>query len=231
MLAKQAWRLLNNPNSLWAIMLKQIYFPNVDLVRAKRRRNDSLLWHSLLHGRDMLFQLGRWLIGDGKSVNIREDVWMPGGEKAVLIRVCEVEKVHDLIDTTNICWDLNKISSCFSQSTAQKILQIPISWRNESDIFWWPHSRSGLYSVKSGYFMIRQNGVAPNLGPFTSRGIPHNIWKILWKIHVPQKLKHFLWKACNNILPVRENLVKKKVVPSGLCPLCNQEGVTSRNFH
>lgn len=72
--------------------------------------------------------------------------------------------------------------------------------------------------------MIRQNGVAPNLGPSTSRGIPHNIWKILWKINVPQKLKHFLWKACNNILPVRENLVTKKVVPSGLCPLCNQEG-------
>lgn len=117
MLAKQAWRLLNNPNSLWAIMLKQIYFPNVDLARAKRGRNDSLLWRSLLHGRDMLFQLGRWLIGDGKFVNIREDVWMPGGEKAVLIRVCEVEKVCELIDTTNICWDLNKISSCFSQST------------------------------------------------------------------------------------------------------------------
>lgn len=81
MLAKQAWRLLKNPYSLWAIILKKLYFPNVGLARAKRGRNDSLVWRSLVHGRDMLFQSGSWLIGDWRSVDIREDVWLPGGEK------------------------------------------------------------------------------------------------------------------------------------------------------
>lgn len=49
MLAKQAWRILQNPNSLWAQVLKSIYFPNGELLRAKRGRNDSLEFESVEH--------------------------------------------------------------------------------------------------------------------------------------------------------------------------------------
>lgn len=109
-----------------------------------------------------------------------------------MTRDCDMEKVSDLTDITNCCWDVQKINCLFSQATTQKILQLSISWRNGPDVFWWPHARSGMYSVKSGYFIIRQKGIAPNLGPSTSMGIPQSIWKIIWNIKVPQKLKHFL---------------------------------------
>ncbi|XP_059462103.1 uncharacterized protein LOC132191108 [Corylus avellana] len=37
---------------------------------------------------------------------------------------------------------------------------------------------------------------------------------------VPESLNFFLWKACNDILPTKEKLFKRKVVPDPLCPIC-----------
>lgn len=36
-------------------------------------------------------------------------------------------------------------------------------------------------------------------------------------------MKMFLWKLCNNSLPVKENLRKRKVLPSGGCLFCHSE--------
>ena len=31
-------------------------------------------------------------------------------------------------------------------------------------------------------------------------------WKMIWAMNVPPKVKSFMWRACSNILPTRENL-------------------------
>ena len=31
-------------------------------------------------------------------------------------------------------------------------------------------------------------------------------WKVIWKMNVPPKIKTFIWRACSNILPTRDNL-------------------------
>jgi hypothetical protein len=36
-------------------------------------------------------------------------------------------------------------------------------------------------------------------------------------------VKLFLWKACNDILPTREKLFKREIVPNLLCPICWRE--------
>jgi hypothetical protein len=33
-------------------------------------------------------------------------------------------------------------------------------------------------------------------------------------------VKLFMWQACNNILPIYENLFKRKVIADALCPIC-----------
>lgn len=76
LLAKQAWRLANNPNTLWSKILKDKYFPEGNLWNAKTRQGASWAWASILEGRDLLLQHGRWQIGDGKDVGIFKDNWM-----------------------------------------------------------------------------------------------------------------------------------------------------------
>ncbi|XP_042939525.1 uncharacterized protein LOC122274565 [Carya illinoinensis] len=44
MLAKQVWRVLNNPNSLVAQLLKQKYFKRGSILNSKKGTNSSLVW-------------------------------------------------------------------------------------------------------------------------------------------------------------------------------------------
>ena len=39
-------------------------------------------------------------------------------------------------------------------------------------------------------------------------------------MNVPNKVKHFTWKACRNILATKENLWRRKVTQEGLCEEC-----------
>ena len=41
-------------------------------------------------------------------------------------------------------------------------------------------------------------------------------------MNVSGKIKHFLWKACTNSLPTKENLVKRKILEESVCQHCLQ---------
>ena len=57
LLAKQGWRLMENPNSLVARVLKAKYFPNSSFLQAKLGSSPSFLWRSILEGKKLL-QMG-----------------------------------------------------------------------------------------------------------------------------------------------------------------------------
>ncbi|CAN1812809.1 Putative ribonuclease H protein At1g65750 [Linum perenne] len=54
LLARQGWRLLNQPDTLWAKLLKSLYFPSGDFLTASKGRRPSWVWSSLIHGRSTL---------------------------------------------------------------------------------------------------------------------------------------------------------------------------------
>ena len=37
---------------------------------------------------------------------------------------------------------------------------------------------------------------------------------------MPNKIKHFVWKACNGILPTQESLYRRKITESKICEAC-----------
>jgi hypothetical protein len=42
----------------------------------------------------------------------------------------------------------------------------------------------------------------------------------LWRIGRPKAVKLFMWQACNDILPINENLFNREVLAKALCPIC-----------
>ena len=72
LLAKQAWRLLKNPESLLYKVFKVRFFPNCTIMEAKHTSGGSHAWNSILHGRDVLLRGYRWRIGNGKVVSVRD---------------------------------------------------------------------------------------------------------------------------------------------------------------
>ena len=56
LLARQAWRLLQDPASLSARVLKARYFPDCHLLGAVLGAGPSQVWRSILEGTDVLAQ-------------------------------------------------------------------------------------------------------------------------------------------------------------------------------
>jgi hypothetical protein len=78
MLAKQVWRVLYDPDSLCARVLRAKYYPDGKLLRAKTRSGSSFTWQSMLEGLDCFKRGYIWRVGDGTQINIWEDNWIPG---------------------------------------------------------------------------------------------------------------------------------------------------------
>lgn len=66
--AKQAWRLLTEPNTLWEKVLKAIYFPNLSFLEITFMPNSSWMRRSLLEGKEFLKRNYRWGIGTGDNI-------------------------------------------------------------------------------------------------------------------------------------------------------------------
>ena len=44
-----------------------------------------------------------------------------------------------------------------------------------------------------------------------------SLWKVLWGLQIPNKVKHFAWGVCKNILSTLSNLKRRGIVGSNLC--------------
>ena len=77
MLAKQAWQILKNPNSLIARIYKAKYFPFSDILSAKLGCSPSYAWRSIFNSLEVIRRGIRWRVGNGKLIHIWEDKWLP----------------------------------------------------------------------------------------------------------------------------------------------------------
>jgi hypothetical protein len=108
MLARQCWMLVQFPNSLCARLLRAKYWPDGNLWTAKEGPGISYTWRSLVRGLRAMEKGIIWRIGDGSSVHIWEDPWIPTGSSrrprtprgGTLL-----SKVSELIDPYTGSWD------------------------------------------------------------------------------------------------------------------------------
>jgi hypothetical protein len=78
MLGKHGWRLMTNPDTLCARVQRGRYYPESDFLQATLPNRSSATWRAIVAGRDAL-QVGLIKrIGDGNSVSVWHDQWIPG---------------------------------------------------------------------------------------------------------------------------------------------------------
>ena len=78
-LMNQAWRLHANPHMLWAQVLKAKYFPYTTFFANTRCTRGSHIWHLLSLGLKLLLVSMSWIVGDGQTIRIWKDQWLPWG--------------------------------------------------------------------------------------------------------------------------------------------------------
>lgn len=59
--------------------------------------------------------------------------------------------------------------------------------------------------------------------PEAQQSAHHPIWKKLWGLQVPPKVKNFLWRACHDCLPTMVALEQRRVEVDFRCPVCWSE--------
>lgn len=70
MLAKQCWRLLTNPQTLCARVLRAKYYSDRNLLKAGNKKGLSFTWQSIVVGIHTIVRGHIWRVGTGGRINI-----------------------------------------------------------------------------------------------------------------------------------------------------------------
>ncbi|KAL1225411.1 putative mitochondrial protein [Cardamine amara subsp. amara] len=227
LLAKQAWRLIQEPSCLFAQVLKSKYYPDHDFSESGLSSRPSYGWRSIQHGKELLFQGLSKQICNGESFFVWTDPWLyDEGWRAPYRRHNTFNlnlRVSDIIDVERRGWKAEQLYHLFLPEDVQRIKKIkPVVGKED---FWtWDHTKSGEYSVKSGNWLANQNqkedlillaDALPSLN-----GLKNKVWSLLT---VP-KIKVFIWRVLSDALPVVDLLKIRGLKGDTHCQICGLEG-------
>ncbi|XP_074278031.1 uncharacterized protein LOC141601635 [Silene latifolia] len=129
----------------------------------------------------------RWRVGNGESIKVWEDHWLLG-ERGSRVPLPNVEadpsiRVAALIDVVTGLWRGEMLSLLLSEAEIDLVHEILLSKRMSADqLFRWP-SRSGEYTVKSGYWLGMGLSL-PGDGQ-SDTGAGEGLWTGIWGLKVP----------------------------------------------
>ncbi|KAG6639514.1 hypothetical protein CIPAW_10G106100 [Carya illinoinensis] len=213
MLSKQCWRILQEPDSLAAKVLKAKYFQNSSFMSAKLGSKPSFLWRSFMAARQVVKAGTCWRIGNGKEVQIWQERWLghpvPKKVTSPVALLDNKAMVSELIDQSSAQWKETLVREVFEEREADLILQTPLSSMNARDRVSWQGTKDGRFSVRSAYHMEKAREQEEK-GQASCSNSLRQVWKQLWKLRVQPSDKVFMWRACLEALPTRTNLQKKR---------------------
>jgi hypothetical protein len=153
MLAKQVWRLLSDPDSHCARVLRAQHYPNGKLLNVKLKSGGSYTWQSILASIECFKEGYIWRVGDGTEIKIWEDNRIPGSHNLKIQMAWGnnlVSTIDELINPINSTWDEDLLKAIFWPTNVYQIVQFPIILGRE-DLVAWHYNRSGLFSLRSAY--------------------------------------------------------------------------------
>lgn len=155
-------------------------------------------------------------MGNGNKINIWEDHWLPeqNGFKVLSKKPNNNVpiKVSNLINKTKNNWKEPIIHNLFLPFEAFQIKQIPITDTNAEDELVWASSQDGNYSVKTGYYAVKNWEDQSKHNPSRSSTQSDNLSQNLWNFNIPPKQIHLVWRILNN-----------GISKDPLCPRCNSQ--------
>ena len=109
---------MHNPDSLCHKMFKARFLPNCSILEAKESTIGSYARKSILSARDVIKKGIVWRVGNGQSVCIREDKWLPDQICRTVIAppppspppsLPPDAKVSFLIDFESVTWKADQV--------------------------------------------------------------------------------------------------------------------------
>ena len=197
--AKQGWRISHSLDSLTHKAFKARYYAEGLFMDAQVGKKPLCAWRSIMAAKEMIMVQSKWIIGNGRKVNIWCDRWLPLSKSFKVLSPqrhnTRMVKVAQLIDSETGRWKAKLIKETFLPHEADSILSIPLSPRLPKDSRVWAWSKNGLFTMRSAYgvsLKLLKTSTPRTSGDSFDKAKAAQFWKVLWKINCPNKIKHFL---------------------------------------
>jgi len=169
-----------------------------------------------------------WRVGSGQMIDVWKHRWLPnpGYNKIVSPRAnSTVNRVSELFYSNTRIRDPGKLESNFYPWEADLVSKIQVTEACDEDLLVWPLTADGNYSVRSVYRLLASTKAS--IAPSSSTPIEQwCLWKSIWKIRTPNKIRHFLWRAVKDSLPMKQNLRARHIPIDETCDLCDDHQET-----
>ncbi|KAL0331144.1 UNVERIFIED_CONTAM: hypothetical protein Sangu_1659900 [Sesamum angustifolium] len=173
-----------------------------------------------------LFRAGcRWRLGLGAQVQVWMNPWLTRPHSFHPITPPTTALAHtlvsDLIDPVRRHWKAELVQQLFWLCDGSVILAIPLNRMGEQDLLTWNYSKIGSFSVCSTYHLVVSLEDSPC--SCSRAALESAWWRKVWQARIPNKVKVFVWRACQNALPTGANLCKRASISQVVCPLCGDD--------
>ncbi|KAK9038032.1 hypothetical protein V6N11_022925 [Hibiscus sabdariffa] len=213
---KIGFSLITATNSLWIRFLREKYKLAELLPLSIQRTSCTPLWRALSKHWDTLRLGVAWSLGSGSSIHPLTDVWIPSigplhshlQPEALL---SPIDSFFELLDSSGN-WDRDKLCAIFHPDVIPHILGVKCPEPTDiPDQITWRWTPKGNFEVRSAYSNLASDSWDPN----------HALWKHIWQMTVPQRLRVFLWVVSRRKLMTNLEHCNRHISSSSLCPLCS----------
>ena len=115
-----------------------------------------------------------------------------------------------LIDQDTKRWRRDRLERIFLPFEVETILNILISYHVQEDQLIWVGNKSGVFTVKSAYYVARKNMEGCDRGESSTGDTQAPLWKKIWHLNIPAKVRIFAWRLCMDAIPTMLNINKKE---------------------
>lgn len=133
----------------------------------------------------------------------------------------EPQMVAELLLSDQNRWNEGLLHRFFDEDIIKDILSIPVRPTYTEDKLIWTENSNNQLTVKSAYDTIKQADIHyQDSRPSSSFQLPSIIWKKIWKLQLPPKIRFFLWSISQNALPSKANLFHRHISADPICGVC-----------
>ena len=137
----------------------------------------------------------------------------------------EEATVDKLIKEGTRTWDEDVIDGIFVPEEAALIKSSLLSRYPTKDKLFWPWTQTGKYTCKFGYCFLKCE--VEESRAMETQVEERNFRHSIWVLRVPNMIKNFVWRACREAIPTKENLSRQHITENALCKRCLMEEETT----
>nr|KYP70287.1 Putative ribonuclease H protein At1g65750 family [Cajanus cajan] len=213
LLGKLVWDMLSAPQKPWVNLLSSLYLHGESILCAQNKRGASPIWSSIMKALPSLREGFQPYLGSGASSLWYTD-WSGNGlwcGKVPFVHIADTNK------TVADCWvsgqwSFNALYTVLPTELMNSVQQLRVANSPLGlDHFVWRSDTSGCYTAASGYHFLTPGLAAEG----------DAVWKKLWKIMIPEKVKFFLWQCLHLALPTNQVRADRRLSESGACSRCS----------